>query len=276
MMPEGDNQGPRDALRPNPTAKRSPRSADDVSRLAHELSSLLDGSIRWLALADRRLAESESDPIDEARKQLDTVRTALVRMADLVHAALKSRHLSLGSPMLGRAIGTNLEDAVGHACEVLRPRAEEMGISIEINMDSKAASVPCGALYSVILNGLSNAVDSIEQGQDIRTGGVVHVVVRLGEPLTDKRRRLEIEIIDDGAGVPEHASLGQVFEPGFSTRTGPRGIGLAVCRSIVEELGGTISLTGRPDYDDEKRPGACLRLSCPEPDDGSRKIGGGT
>lgn len=268
-------QGPHDALRPNPTAKRSPRSADDVSRLAHELSSLLDGSIRWLALADRRLAETECDPIDEARKQLDTVRTALVRMADLVQAALMSRHLSLGSPMLGRAIGTSLEDAVGHACEVLRPRAEEMGIAIEVDIDPDAGSAPCGVLYSVLLNGLCNAVDSIEQGQEVRTGGKIRVVVRLGEPLTDKRRRLEIEVIDDGAGVPQHATLGQVFEPGFSTRPGPRGIGLAVCRSIVEELGGTISLTGRPDCDDAKRPGAVLRLSCPEPDDGSKKIGGG-
>lgn len=263
-----------DSLRPNPTARRSPQSADDVAKLAHELSSLLDGSIRWLALADRNLAKSETDPVEQARQQLDTVRTALVRMADLVNVALRSRHLSLGSPMLGRALGTSMADAIAHAAEVLRPRAEEMGITITIALESEFDRIPCGSLYSVILNGLCNAIDAIEQGQPARSGGSIKLVGRVGEILTDRRRRLEIEIIDDGIGIPAAVTPRQVFEPGFSTKSGLRGIGLAVCQSVIEELGGTIALTGRPDSTDPARPGAVFRITCPEPDDGSQRIGG--
>lgn len=275
-MPHDDTEGARDALSPNPTARRSPRSADDVARLAHELSSLLDGSIRWLALADRNLATSEADPVEQARRQLETVRTALMRMADLVNAALRSRHIGLGSPILGRRSGTSLGDAVVHAAEVLRPRAEELGIEIEIDLTTEAADIPCGVLYSIVLNGLSNAVDSIEQAQALSSGGLVRVVGRLGEVLADGRKRVEIEIIDDGGGLDPAAPPQKWFEPGFSTRPGPRGVGLSVCRNIITELGGTIALTGRPDHHGAARPGAVLAVSCPEPDDGSREIGGGS
>lgn len=274
MMPNDDTEGRSDALKPNPTARRSPQSADDVARLAHELSNLLDGSIRWLVLADRNLATGQTDPVEQARKQLDTVRTALVRMADLVNAALKSRHLGLGSPMLGRALGTSLGDAILHATEVLRPRAEELGIDFDIQLSSEAADIPCGSLYSVILNALSNAVDSIEHAQTVRTGGLIRVVGRLGQT-NDARRQIEIDIIDDGAGLGEDAPLHRVFEPGFSTRPGPRGIGLAVCQNIVTELGGTIALMHHPARIGDPRPGAVLRFFCPEPNDGSQTIGGG-
>lgn len=275
MMPTDDTEGRSDALKPNPTARRSPRSADDVARLAHELSNLLDGSIRWLALADRNLAKGQTDPVEQARRQLDTVRISLVRMADLVNAALKSRHLGLGSPMLGRALGTSLQDAVLHATQVLRPRAEELGIQFQIELTPQVAAVPCGSLYSVILNGLSNAVDSIEQAQSIATGGLIRVTGRLGQSTTTGRTQIEIDIIDDGAGLADDAPLHRVFEPGFSTRTGPRGIGLAVCHNIIAELGGTIALMHHPARIGNPRPGAVLRFFCPEPNDGSQTIGGG-
>ncbi len=271
MTHQDDNS---DALTPNPTARASGQAADEVTKLAHELSSLLDGSIRWLTLADRNLSKTETDPVEQARQQLDTVRTALVRMADLVNVALQSRHLSLGSPILGRALGTSLADAIAHAVEVLRPRADEFGIELRIDLQAAFGTIPCGALYSVVLNGLCNAIDSIEQAQASRPGGVIRVVGTVGDVLTDRRRQIEIEIQDDGVGVPAVVTPRQVFEPGYSTKPGLRGVGLAVCRSVIEELGGTIALTGQPDSTDPHRPGAVFRISCPEPDNGDTSIGG--
>ena len=54
-----------------------------------------------------------------------------------------------------------------------------------------------------------------------------------------------IEVEDDGPGVNPEIH-GQVFEPFVSSRPGGTGIGLALCRQIVAEHGGTIRMTSRP------------------------------
>ncbi|MCL4220596.1 MAG: HAMP domain-containing histidine kinase [Phycisphaerales bacterium] len=275
-MPEHDRDPAEngDSLRPNPTARRSPEAADELTRLAHELSNLLDGSIRWLALADRTLSHSEPDPIDRAREQLETVRGALMRMADLINAALRSRHLSLGSPMLGGADATSVRDVIEHAARVVRPRAEEMGIRVVIDVDPDAGSMPSGPIYSVVLNGLSNALDSIEAAQDKVSGGEIRITARVSDKASDGRRRVAIEISDDGVGLPSQVPPVRLFEPSYTTKPGPRGIGLAVCASIVGELGGTIALTPRPERHGMQRPGAVLRIAFPEPKRGETRVGG--
>ncbi len=276
MMPEHDREPAEngDSLRPNPTARRAPEAADELTRLAHELSNLLDGSIRWLALADRTLSHAEPDPIDRAREQLETVRSALMRMADLVNAALRSRHLSLGSPMLSGADATSVRDVIEHAARVIRPRAEEMGIHVLLDVAPDAGSMPSGPIYSVVLNGLSNALDSIEVAQDKVIGGEIRITARTDDRASDGRRRVAIEISDDGVGLPAHVSPTRLFEPRYTTKPGPRGIGLAVCANIICELGGTIALTPRPERHGMQRPGAVLRIAFPEPRRGEAKVGG--
>jgi signal transduction histidine kinase len=274
MMPTGDNEHSEQhgSLGPNPTARRSPRAADELTRLAHELRSLLDGSMRWLAIADRNLAQAETDPVEAARRQLETVRTALERMADLVSAALRSKHLSLGSPMLGLKTGPTLLDAASHAASVLQPRAEELGIDIELALDPLAAAMPAGPMYSVLLNGLVNAIDAIEAALALgSSGGTVRIRSEVGEAASDGRRRIVLEIHDDGIGLP--ANPDRVFQPNYSTKPGVRGIGLAVCASIAHELGGTIALTPSPQRIGQTRPGAILRISFPEPSRGDTTIG---
>ncbi|MBX3322651.1 MAG: HAMP domain-containing histidine kinase [Phycisphaeraceae bacterium] len=279
MMPTGDNEHgertPHDSLGPNPTSKRSPRAADDVTRLAHELSNLLDGSMRWLAIADRNLARAETDPVEAARRQLDTVRAALVRMADLVNAALRSKHLSLGSPMLGGPLGPRLGETIEHAVAVMMPRAEELGVMVELSLDDAAGQMPSGPMYSVVLNGLVNALDAIEAALAMgSSGGLIEISSQVGEAASSGRRQVTIEIADDGIGLPAEAD--RVFQPNYSTKPGVRGIGLAVCASIAHELGGTIALTRRPERAGQARPGAVLRVSYPELARGEHTIGGQT
>lgn len=276
MMPDHDRDPAErgDSLRPNPTARRAPDAADELTRLAHELSNLLDGSIRWLALADRTLSHTDEDPIDRAREQLDTVRGALMRMADLVNAALKSRHVSLGSPMLGAGDQANVAEAVEHAAAVIRPRAEELGINLILDIAPEAAATPSGPMYSVVLNGISNAIDSIESAQSKVTGGEIRITARTDDRASDGRRRIAIEISDDGIGLPAQVSPTRLFEPSYTTKPGPRGVGLAVCYSIIREIGGTIALTPRPERSGMQRPGAVLRITFPEPRRGNTQIGG--
>ena len=65
---------------------------------------------------------------------------------------------------------------------------------------------------------------------------------------------LQIEIVDDGPGLPPSSKL---FVPFFTTKPGGSGIGLVLTRQIIEQHGGTLSLQNRSD---SHGCIACIRL----------------
>lgn len=235
-------------------------AADRLSTLTHELGGLLDGSMRWLGLLDRtlRTGDSDEDDLDRARKQLDTVRESLRRMAELVRTASGVKGPRFGFGGLGP--GPSIAEAAHHALDVVRPRSAELGVSLGIRVDAGAGTAPAGPLYSVVLNGLRNAIESIEQCLGGQPGeGMVELRVRADG------RAVIIEIEDDGIGPPMDGAE-KVFEPGYTTRGGDgggRGIGLSLSLEIVRELGGEIGLLARAGAGNERRPGAVLRVRVP-------------
>src|SRR5208282_2576286 len=65
-----------------------------------------------------------------------------------------------------------------------------------------------------------------------------------------------IEVRDTGPGIAPD-DLSRIFDAGFSTRPGSSGLGLAVCRRILEQHGGSIEAESRPGH------GATFRLRLP-------------
>jgi len=65
----------------------------------------------------------------------------------------------------------------------------------------------------------------------------------------------EIVVADDGPGIPDEARL-QVFEPLFTTKSKGTGLGLTICRQIVERHGGSIEIL-------DIRPGTAFRIRLP-------------
>jgi signal transduction histidine kinase len=65
---------------------------------------------------------------------------------------------------------------------------------------------------------------------------------RVDVVLREEDRRVIVETVDDGAGIPP-AVLPRIFEPHFSTRTTGSGLGLAVSRRLIEAWGGEIGIT---------------------------------
>jgi len=71
-------------------------------------------------------------------------------------------------------------------------------------------------------------------------GGRVRLFSRVME------KHCEVEVRDDGAGIPKEA-LERVFDPYFTTKATGTGLGLSITRGIVEEHGGTIALSSLPE-----------------------------
>jgi signal transduction histidine kinase len=252
-----------------PEATDGPFAIERLTSLTHELNNLLDGSLRCLSLARRSITagRAAAHSTNHATELLDTVYSALERMADLVHAAMRGSASVVGSPTMSPANPITIGEALRHAADVITPEAEDHGIKVAVTVRPEAEGIPAGPLYSVVLNGFRNALESIQRAQ-AKSPGPGHILAALAlQPMGDHRGGgidlLVLEIADDGAGISAGAEAAQAFDFGFSTKPGGLGVGLALSREIVREVGGTIELMPRPDGRAGPRPGALLRIVYP-------------
>ena len=69
-------------------------------------------------------------------------------------------------------------------------------------------------------------------------------------------KTLRIAISDNGGGIPEN-NLKNLFKPFFTTKSGGTGLGLVICRQIVEMHNGTIV------FESEANKGTTVRITLP-------------
>lgn len=264
-------QHPLRITREAPEPVDAPYALERMAVLVHELTNLLDGSIRCLGQARHlvgQTAATHGASLEGAVHQMDVVYSALRRMADLVRGALTAS-VPLGSPSLPAGQAICLGDAIDHAVEVLSPLAVEAGIAVRAELPRDLAASPAGPLYGVVLNALRNAIESVH-----RAGGSGHVEIVASARGTGDDRWIHLAIRDDGLGPPRGLDRNRVFEPGFSTRPGGQGLGLAIAEAIIRDLGGTIELTerieSRPAAPPPARPGAILSIAYPMPEGHTR------
>jgi len=236
---------------------------DRLGVLLAELSDLLDGSLRLLAGAKTALAAHgailAAGGAGHVERDLAGTAERLERMNELVHAAMQNATRPLGSTLLARSRPVTMGEAIQHAADVLAPLARERNVALVITGAPATDALPAGALYTVVLNGIQNAIEAVAA----RPGGsgTVEVSVRPDSAPRgvgygrDRRDWYVLEIVDDGIGPP--ADTGRCFDLGFSTKPRGTGVGLAVARSVVQGMGGTIELVAR------KAAGAVLRVRFP-------------
>lgn len=252
--PAPNGHGPG-ALRPTrspaPRPWRRPAEPDLVSDrlglLVHELAGLVDGSLRHIGIAIKSVDEAVTArrDTDQVAHRLRTVQVALERMADAI------RHAAGAPPMhwLQAAFNASLADAVEYASGIMEPVAAQHGVTITVNLEPSFSSLPPGHFYTVVVNALRNALESIiasgeSRGSVTITGWVESHTTADGAA----HRTVNIEVTDTGLGPPplSEGNEGAVFDPAFSTKPGGLGIGLALSRQIVEGAGGQIELRHGP------------------------------
>lgn len=230
-----------------------PRSIEPVidaaERSAGTTRDLLGESLGWLAVMRDALAAARESGGDQAAMQghLSAADGALERMNALVHAAMQSRSLPIGSPLLAGCAPVTLGDAVRHAIEALGPRAEELRVVVAGHVSPDAEATASGPLYAAVLAVLRASLESIA-----RAGGVGRVdVLAWVQRLSSREpglRRVVVEVRDDGVGEDER---GVVAEE------------LRLAASLVRGGAGTMSLVARPERSACERRGATVRMEWP-------------
>ena len=106
---------------------------------------------------------------------------------------------------------------------------------IEINLPEKDISLNCDSrkIEGVMSNLLNNAVQALDEQGEIDVS------------ISSDSKFVIIRIKDSGSGIPDE-NLDKIFEPMFTTKKTGTGLGLVICKSIVEQHGGTITVSNKP------------------------------
>lgn len=130
----------------------------------------------------------------------------------------------------------DLNELVNDVVELVRGRAEQVGVEIEARLDPTLPQVPADpeGIHRALLNIVGNAVDAVAGRENARVW-----VQSLFEPGGEWARLI---VLDNGPGIaPEH--LEEVFRPFVSTKGAKgTGLGLPVSRKILREHGGDIHI----------------------------------
>ena len=239
--------------------------SDRMTTLTHELANLLDGSMRCLTLAMRSVGrQGSANSVStvgggDLVRHLDTVQAAMQQMSELVKCAMQG--ISLAGARGAPDDAGSMAEAVRHAVEVMTPLADERSIRLTGDVAPELTGIMAGAAFTIITNSIKNSIESIERAG--RAEGRIEVFAHAEDgPLG---RCVVLEVLDDGEGPPKLPSRAgdSPFKLGYSTKQGGSGVGLALCREIVQELGGRIELTRREPDSASGRAGASLRATFP-------------
>ncbi|HWZ90267.1 MAG TPA: HAMP domain-containing sensor histidine kinase [Polyangiaceae bacterium] len=209
---------------------RSERLAS-VGRLAAGLAHEVGNPIAALLGLEDLLLEGGLEPAEE-RDFLQRMRKETERINRILRDLLQFARPGEKNELTGSAQG-NVAEAVADTAALIAPQKAMQHVELDLRVPDGLPLVALGAeqLMQLVLNLLLNAVDALDGG------GRVRVVAERGA------RGVRLIVEDDGPGVAA-AVRDRLFEPFVTTKDIGKGtgLGLAVCRGLVEAVGGTILL----------------------------------
>lgn len=204
--------------------------ASILSSLSHDLRTPLTALV---GLADT-LALPATMP-EQHRETARALRDQALRLSGMVTNLLDLARLSAGG-VTPRKDWHSLEEVIGAAIQWLGTALDAHPIAVDLPADLPLLEFDPILLERVLGNLLDNAAKYTPAGTAIT------ITARL------LNKQAEVEVRDGGAGFPSHAALTEPFCRGEAESAQPGvGLGLAICKVIVEAHGGRLTLDNPPD-----------------------------
>lgn len=206
-----------------------------LANMSHEIRTPLNGVLGMAQVMG--LNDLDADQ----RRRLETIQSSGAALLAILNDVLDISKIEAGE-MVVEAQPFDLEEVAGGAFAIFGAAAANKGLGFDLAITDEAKGVWRGdsaRLRQVLYNLISNAVKFTVEGE---------VAVRIDVP--HDADGLAISVADTGIGISADA-LPRLFdsfiqgEAGATRRFGGAGLGLTICRGLVDLMGGTLSVESR-------------------------------
>jgi C4-dicarboxylate-specific signal transduction histidine kinase len=216
-----------------------------AASIAHEVSQPIaaivtngDATLRWLRRDTPEIGEAcdiVEAMIRDARRASDIIRR--------IRALAQKREPAF--------VSLDINAVVGEAIDLVTREVHQYGARVDLDLAAGPLAVRGDRvqLQQVVINLLVNGLQAMTSIRDRERVLTVRTY-------TDDRRRVIVAVQDSGVGVTKDTAA-KLFQAFFTTKADGMGMGLSICRSIVEAHDGTIDCVASP------MPGARMEITLP-------------
>ena len=196
--------------------------------LSHELNQPLTAVFNYACSSARLLASGRLKPEQQLQilgKIADEAERA-GRIVNHLRWVFRNSRRAMGPVDVNAAVRTVFE------LTVARRQAARVALKTRLTNGLPPVRADCVTVEQIVLNLVSNAIDSMAS----MAGGERCLAVDTAMSAPD---RVKVSVSDTGPGVPE--SIRPIlYEPFITTKEGGSGLGLSICRTLTQRLGGTL------------------------------------
>lgn len=212
-------------------ARRSHALAEVATVLAHEIRNPLGSMELFTGL----LADATAE-MPETRQWVTHLQAGLRALSATVNNVLQFH-----SQPSAQLLPTDLDRLISETLDFLQPLARQRGqrIRFDNSIGKVAMHADASRMKQVFFNLSLNAFRAM------RPGGALTVRLRWASQLPGEL--VQVDFSDEGRGVPAEL-LERIYEAGFTTTPGSPGLGLSVCKKVIEQHGGEIRVQSKPEH----------------------------
>ena len=217
-----------------------------ASTMAHELNQPLTAVMNYLEAA-RHLLESGSQSAERIGGLMSRAVAQAERAGDVIRQ-LRQFVRKGETDHRAESLNTLVEEAL--ALALVGARLSGVRVTLALDHSLPPVLVDAVQVQQVVLNLVRNAIEAMEAGERRELSITTRV--------TASANMAEVTVADSGPGIaPEIAD--RLFQPFVTTKENGMGLGLSICREIVEAHQGRLSVAPAPSG------GAVFRLTLPMP-----------
>ena len=221
-------------------AKKTEIAKDEfLAMITHELKTPL---VPIQGYADILLSEHLGKLTDKQKERISIIKSSSETLLALISDLLDAQKLELGQLKI-RKENANIKDTVANTVKLFLPQALKNKIEIISNVQDLSIEHDPERIKQVITNLIKNSLTAVEPGK-----GKIEISMK------DLPQEIQISVKDNGIGIPidKQSNLFKKFYQVDATLTrerGGSGLGLSICKGIMENHGGAIAVKSTPNQE---------------------------